>query len=175
MPKATGSSGNIHSQVEKDADWVTVTRKVKGKGVLKEDAMVSFKNLVSDTQGQVGASALCSSKGLEIVLSEAEEDGECSPLTQVTPHEFRFNPDSETCLGEPSEPQNDSVVHGVDDIAIEPDFYADDFSPISTINSLALKAKDSLEKKSNKVGKHRKTSGGKKGKKSHSPRGGRRS
>ena len=175
VPKATGSSGNMNSQVEKDAEWVTVTRKVKGKGVLKEDAMVPFKELVSDAQGQVGASALCSSKGLEIVLSEAKEDGECSPLTQVMPHEFFVNPDSETCLGEASEPHNDSIVHGVDDIAFEPDFCEDDFSPMSTINSLALKAKDSLEKKSNKAGKYRKATGGKKVRKSHSPRGGRRS
>ena len=182
VPKATVSLGNMSSQVAKDAEWVTVSRKNKGKGVMKEDTMVPFEELVLDPHGHLGESKEGASKGLEIVVADDKEEGECSPKVQSLQNEINvINVVScvELCNGEGSEPKLDDSTYGMDDVdslgkVFVPNPEEDDTSPIPTIHSLASKAKDSFEKNMGKVGKAKKASGGKKGRRSHSPRGGKR-
>ena len=182
VPKTRAPPLTTSSQVEKDTEWVTVSRKNKGKGVMKEDAMVPFEELVLDPHCHLGVSKVGASKGLEIVVADDKEEGECSLKVQSfqnETNEINVVSGVELSYGEGSEPKLDDSTYGVDDVAslgkvFVPKPGEDDTSPIPTIHSLALKAKDSFEKNMGKVGKAKKASGGKKGRRSHSPRGGKR-
>ena len=146
--------------------------------------------MISGNHAQIIVSDRESSKDMIVVPFVEKEEGECtlfsiiptvvlSVNTVTDEREGTFCENDKDCASL-AKPNVEGDVHSMDAIAIEDativehELCRDDFSPISTINSLASKAKDSLEKKLGKAGKNKKTSGGKKGRKSNSPHGGRR-
>ena len=120
-----------------------ITIQQKRKGKVAGPAKA---NEVTNLTDQPTSQDECSSKGKEIVVFVEHGEGECTPTVKL--------------------------IHSDDNQEFGVDFDGESDSSFPS-NALAIKAKDSLEKKKQGSGGKKKGSGGKKSRKHHSPRGGR--
>ena len=142
-----------------DGDWVTISRKKKGKIVAESDPIVPLERVSTDVTRETHQGE-CSSKGMKSISIQEETDREGvkvldeAPL--VTKEEGECTPIVSSFTKEDEEDKGPT----------------DSDSSLSTTNQLAVKAKDSLEKKTKgRNGKHKKGSA-KKGRARQSPKGG---
>ena len=111
---------------------------------------------------QIVVSGEGTSQDMAIVSFDKKEEGECTPIT-TRPNDVIAADMLKGAFVEISKVDGALYESGGDCV-----------SPVSYDDSLAAKARDSLEKKrSSPSGKQRKNSGGKKGRKHHSSRGSR--
>ena len=161
--KATVPSHDVPLPTKEDnEEWITVSRKKKGKDVATTTPIVSLPCVAPSNHIQTVVSGEGTSQDMAIVSFDKKEEGECTPIT-TRPNDVIAADMLKGAFVEISKVDGALYESGGDCV-----------SPVSYDDSLAAKARDSLEKKrSSPSGKQRKNSGGKKGRKHHSSRGSR--
>ena len=163
VPSTTNAVSTKDGGVKQD-EWVTVSRKKNGKATIVPPTCIPMDELPFNDIAKIVEEGECSSKGtvsittlddlkgvtpkaLDVISLAIREEGECTPIF-TRPHSSTKE----------------------DEIEVAP---VDSDSSLSNTNQLAVRAKDSLEKKvKGRSGKHKKGST-KKGRKRQSPQGGR--
>ena len=148
VPKNTVHSNDevlASAKEVKKGDWVTISRKKKGKLVAESDPIISLEGVSTDVTREVNQEE-CSSKGMKSISIQEETDGEGVKVLDVAPLVTKEDGEC-TPIVRSFNKENEDMGP------------ADSDSSLSTTNQLAVRAKDSLEKKvKGRNGKHKKGS-----------------